>query len=269
MAKAKPSRFKAPFLKRITLPVPPEDAPGYAFKLPLFKDGFEAKFECAITIIVGENGSGKSTVLEAIAHHCGFNVRGGNRNQGADNHADVATIAEALRFGWLPRVTDGFFMRAESFVTFIDGLEATTRDPDAYAGPEKVWYSYGGKSLHERSHGEAFLALFSNRFGRRGVYLLDEPEAALSPDRQLALMRILHELAAKGEAQIIMATHSPILMFQPGAQVLALEEGALVPRSPGELRHVKLYARFLAAPEKMAADVVRDEPDATDDDGVG
>ena len=259
MAKAKPSRFKAPFLKRITLGVPPEDAPGYAFKLPLFRDGFETKFERPITVLVGENGSGKSTILEAIAHHCGFNVRGGNRNQGLDNHADVATISAALRFGWLPRVTDGFFMRAESFVTFIDGLQAMADDPDARAGPGVVWQSYGGRSLHERSHGEAFLALFTNRFGRRGVYLLDEPEAALSPERQLALMRVLNDLAATGDAQIIMATHSPILLFQPGAEVLSLEDGKLVPRQPTETRHYQLYARFLAAPERMLAEVMRDD----------
>ena len=186
-------------------------------------------------------------------------MRGGNRNQGLDLLADVATISEALRFGWLPRVTDGFFMRAESFVSFIDGLQAMADDPDALIG-QGVWNAYGGKSLHERSHGEAFLQLFTSRFGRRGIYLLDEPEAALSPARQLVLMRILNDLASTGEAQIIMATHSPMLIFQPGAEVLAIEAGALVPKSPAETTHVRLYTRFMAAPDKMVAEVLKDDP---------
>jgi predicted ATPase len=256
---AKPSLLKAPFLKRIWMDAPTLQATDYPQSIPLFRDGFDFQLTQPITILVGENGSGKSTLLEAIAHHCGFNARGGNRNQGLDETADVAPLARALRFSWLPRVTDGFFMRAESLITFIDDIQAIIDDPDAMTSADKAWGAYGGKSLHERSHGEGFLALFNNRFGRRGVYILDEPEAALSPQRQLSLIKVLHDLAATGEAQIIVATHSPMLMFQPNADLVCIDGNALVRRPPEETEHYRLCARFLAHPDRFLATLLADD----------
>jgi predicted ATPase len=125
---------------------------------------------------VSENGSGKSTLLEALAECCGFNPEGGNRDHHREVFADRSALAQALRLSWQPRVTDGFFMRAESFYNFATYIE---RVSDLRA--------YGGKSLHEQSHGESFLSLFANRF-EQGLYILDEPEAALSPQRQLSFL---------------------------------------------------------------------------------
>ena len=131
-----------------------------------------------MTFFVGENGSGKSTLLEAVADVLGFNPEGGGRDhQDRDERDDRDDLASALKLSWLPKVTDGFFMRAESFFNFASYLDQVS-----------TLERYGGRSLHEQSHGESFLALFANRFDR-GIYLLDEPEAALSPQRQLAFLR--------------------------------------------------------------------------------
>ena len=242
------ARLKAPFLKRVWLDDAPANRASYPFSVPLFADGFELGLRSAVTIIAGENGSGKSTLIEAISHHSGFNVRGGNRNQGLVEDADVGPLARELRFAWLPKITKGFFLRAESFFDFagyIDALDGPALDP------------YGGRSLHEQSHGEAFLSLFANRFGSPGLYILDEPEAALSPQRQLMLLRILHDLAEEGLSQVIMATHSPILMALPCADLLYIR-GASLERMDWRLTpHTRLYSRFLAEPDQFLGEIFR------------
>lgn len=213
----------------------------YPFNIPAFSEGINLQFSSNVTFFVGENGSGKSTLLEAIAGNCGFNVSGGNRNHHYQHPKTESNLGSALRFAWFPRVTDGFFMRAESFFNFASYVDEIAEED---AG---IYGAYGGKSLHGQSHGEAFLALFENKFNK-GIYLLDEPEAALSPKRQLAFLVLMHELEKKGAAQFIIATHSPILMAFPGALIYDFD---LIPPqlvAYADLEHVKLTRDFLDNP---------------------
>lgn len=167
----------APFLRRITTLPEKIDRTTYPFNVPAFSRGIDLDLRSKVTFFVGENGSGKSTLLEALAECCGFNPEGGNRDHHRAVFAGRSPLAQALRLSWLPKVTEGFFMRAESFynfATYIDGVSDLR--------------AYGGRSLHEQSHGESFISLFTNRF-EQGIYILDEPEAALSPQRQLTFSR--------------------------------------------------------------------------------
>jgi predicted ATPase len=179
MAPAKPVRsasnsLGAPYLRSIRSE--PEQMLGkqFPFSIPAFQQGIQLELPTPVTFFVGENGSGKSTLLEAIAEICGFNPEGGNRDHFRQAREDRSELAQALKLAWLPKMPEGFFMRAESFYNFASYLDGAS---DLRA--------YGGKSLHQQSHGESFLALFQNKF-EHGLYILDEPEAALSPHRQLA-----------------------------------------------------------------------------------
>src|SRR5262249_10394281 len=146
----------------------------YPFTIPAFNNGIDIDIKRPVTFFVGENGSGKSTLLEAIAYHCGFNLEGGTRNHNYQTRDAEPELAKYLRLSWAPKVTRGFFLRAESFFNFATHIEQLA------AGDQQLLRSYGGKSLHEQSHGESFLSLMTNRFSA-GIYILDEPEAALSP----------------------------------------------------------------------------------------
>jgi predicted ATPase len=205
MAKKTSSVLKAPFLKRLTLLPERMQVDDYPFNLPILEGGRLAlTFDRAITFFVGDNGTGKSTLLEAIARQCGFSVLGGGRNQAGRDNADGPDLAAALRLSWLPKVTKGFFLRAESFfdfATYIDDMGPEGQEP------------YGGKSLHARSHGQSFFALFENRLrgARQAIYLLDEPEAALSPQRQIEFLGLLRAWEEPGNVQMIIVTHSPII----------------------------------------------------------
>ena len=213
----------SPFLQHIYMPKDAEIGDQYPFSIPLVQNApLNIEFTTPVTIFVGENGTGKSTILECIAYHCGFNVSGGNKNHLYTQNADIAPLATALRFSWRPKVTNGFFMRAESFINFAGYVDKMAEEDGAVA-----LAPYGGVSLNEQSHGEAFLSLFENRFGRKVIYILDEPEAALSPSRQLQLIAVLHELTRSDSAQIIMATHSPMLMSLPNARLLYIEDGTI------------------------------------------
>ncbi|HUC62579.1 MAG TPA: AAA family ATPase [Alphaproteobacteria bacterium] len=245
------SRLSAPFLRRLAL-VPERMAPGgYPFDLPILQQGrLEIAFEKRVTILVGENGTGKSTLLEAIAHQSGFNVFGGNRNHGyrpgQGATVDVAPLSRALRLSWLPRMTSGFFLRAESFFEFAAYL-------DAGGGSFEARQSHGRQSLHALSHGESFLALFQERFGARGIYLLDEPEAALSPSRQLAFIALLKDMEESGDVQFIIATHAPMLMAYPGAEVLQIKDGEILAVDYRDTDHYRLMRRFLEDPAQYLA----------------
>jgi predicted ATPase len=234
----------APFLRELAVrpgaPLPDE----HPFNLPIVQRGkLHLRFPKRITVISGENGSGKSTLLEAIAAQCGFNPSGGSRNHVYGDSRENS-LAAVLRLSWKPRVTTGFFMRAESFFNFSGYIdELATQDARALE-------PYGGKSLHRQSHGESFLSLFQNRLRSRGVFILDEPEAALSPNRQLAFLRILHDLDAAGQAQVIMATHSPILMACPGAQFFYIADNAIREVAYHETEHFKTMKSFLADPDR-------------------
>jgi predicted ATPase len=228
----------APFLRRIFSLEEKFDRTRYPFDIPAFADGIDLKLDQRVTFLVGENGSGKSTLLEAIAECCGFNREGGNRDHFRENFEDRSPLAKARRLSWSPRTTEGFFLRAESFFNFATYIEGVS---DLRA--------YGGKPLHQQSHGESFLALFENRF-EQGLYLLDEPEAALSPQRQLTFLSIMHQLESSGHAQFLIATHSPILLCYPGAKLISFDDGQLSEVDYEETSHYQLTKGFLDAPER-------------------
>jgi predicted ATPase len=244
----------SPFLTHLSLKEEKIQPGVHPFTIPLVdhKD-FELNFTTPVTFLVGENGSGKSTLLEAIAWALGFNAQGGNRDNSYAEGADGHPLGRALQLSWRQRVTDGFFLRAETFFNFATYLEDVG----------SPFIAYGGKSLHDQSHGEAFLALFENRV-EDGMYLLDEPEAALSPARQLTFLSILHQLASMKVAQFIIATHSPILLTLPGATVLSIEEGRLREVSYRDTEHFQLTRDFLNAPERYHRHLFRTESQEED-----
>jgi predicted ATPase len=208
----------------------------YPFSIASIKNGFEIDFKSNITFLVGENGSGKSTILEAIADIIGFNLSGGTKHSNYKFKNTESDLSSFMRLTWKSKVFNGFFLRAESFfnfATYMDELEGG---------------AYGGKSLHHQSHGESFLALFQN-FINKGIYILDEPEAALSPQRQLTFLAIINELEKSGNTQFIIATHSPILLSYPNATVLDLDNN-LQEINYKETEHFKLTKEFLNNPER-------------------
>jgi predicted ATPase len=211
----------------------------YPFNVEAFRAGIDLELRRNVTFFVGENGSGKSTLLEAVASCCGFNPEGGGRDHVFQTRSEVATLAGALRLSWLPKVADGFFMRAESFFNFATYLDEVS-----------TLERYGGRSLHRQSHGESFLSLFANRFDR-GIYILDEPEAALSPRRQLSFLKIIHDLEADGRAQFLIASHSPILLAYPGSTVLSLDGGSIREVEYQQTDHYTITKQFLDSPERF------------------
>ena len=229
----------APFLHRITSVPEKVDPATYPFNIRAFSRGIDIALRSKVTFFVGENGSGKSTLLEAVADCCGFNPEGGNRDHHRAVFADRSPLAQALRLSWLPKVTEGFFMRAESFynfATYIDGVSDLR--------------AYGGRSLHEQSHGESFISLFAHRF-EQGIYILDEPEAALSPQRQLTFLKIIHDLSSPGHAQFLIATHSPMILGYPGAELFSLDGDAIEPIDYQATNHYLITRDFLNSPERF------------------
>ena len=201
-----------------------------------------------VTFFIGENGSGKSTLLEAIAVNWGFNAEGGTRNFRFGTRQSHSSLHEYLRLvKGVRRPKDGFFLRAESFFNVATEIEALDREPAP--GPPII-DSYGGLSLHEQSHGESFLALMTHRFGGRGLYILDEPEAALSPQRQLAVLARIHDLVMD-DSQFIIATHSPILMAYPEATIYACGPDGVTQTIYEETEHYRVTRDFLADPRRM------------------
>ncbi len=204
-----------PYLRDIRPKEKERDIHQFPFNIPALKGGdIQLSFRSPVTFFVGENGSGKSTLLEAIAIGSGFNPGGGSKNTQNQQRKSESELHDHLIFSWKQKVFDGFFLRAESFFNFASFLEEWERETGRdFHGP------YGGKSLHEQSHGESFMALMKNRF-KKGLFMLDEPEAALSPTRQLTFLFLLHQLIVSGESQFIIATHSPIILSYPGATIL-------------------------------------------------
>lgn len=218
----------------------------FPFNVPAIKKMGQLKLHPSITFLAGENGSGKSTLIEAMAIRLGFGEQGGTKNFTFGQREVDGGLHDYLRFDRTPgyrRETDGFFLRAESFFnvsTEIDELEK--------AEPGKMYRNYGGKSLHHLSHGEAFIALVQNRFHDESLFLLDEPEAALSPARQLVLLKEIHWLVQSG-CQFIIATHSPILMAYPNALIYWLDQDGISEREWNEIEHVELTRSFLNSPK--------------------
>lgn len=226
----------------------------YPFTIPFVRD-LNLEFTHPVTFLIGENGSGKSTLIEALAGACRLPTAGGARVDMGSSYApqEDNTLSAALRatFHTMPR--DGYFLRAEFHAHFASLLDERQNDPGFSGDP---YANYGGQSLHSRSHGEAFLAVIQHRF-RNGIFLLDEPESALSPQRQLTLLAQMHAMVSARNTQFIIATHSPILMSYPGAQLLSFDgdrpcEVQLADTSHyqvtrGVLEHPDRYMRYLFA----------------------
>jgi predicted ATPase len=213
----------------------------YPFSVPALAGTAAVKLTEPVTFFVGENGSGKSTMLEAIAWQCGFHTAGGSVNQTYELDGAQADFGPYVRLSWSPKVTNGFFLRAESFFNFANHLDQMVREQPGFA--REFYAPYGGKSLHEQSHGESFLSLFRHRFGKRAIYLLDEPEAALSPARQLSLLSVFHRLSPY--CQFIVATHSPMLLGYPEAQIYSFDDSPIRAIAYEETSHYQLTRRFL------------------------
>lgn len=228
----------------------------YLSELPVVRWLTRAKefvFHAPVTFFVGENGTGKSTFLEALAVAWGFNAEGGSRNFSFSTRASHSALWKALKL-WkgIRRPRDGFFLRAESFynaASYLDEIDG---------GGGEILDAYGGKSLHEQSHGESYFSLVLNRFRGGGLYILDEPEAALSPARQMALLTKLHDLV-KLRSQLIIATHSPILTAYPNAEIYVLNESGLTKTPYRQTEHYQLTKRFLDNPEKMLHYLLQEE----------
>lgn len=220
----------------------------YPFSLPVVRHLHTLKLHPKVTFIVGENGSGKSTLLEAIAVGWGFNPEGGTKNFRFGTRSSHSALHEYLVLAKSIRhARDGFFLRAESFFNVATEIERMDEIP-APAPP--VINSYGGRSLHEQSHGESFFSLMMNRFGGNGFYVLDEPEAALSPVRQLAMISRLHELVQQ-QSQFIIATHSPILMAYPDACIYQISGDGMQQVEYEQTEHYVVTKSFINNPRRQ------------------
>ena len=212
----------------------------YPFSLPPVRMLESLELHPSVTFFVGENGSGKSTLLEAIAVACGFNAEGGSKNFRFDTRVSHSELHRYLRVSrGHPRPRDGFFFRAESFFNVATEIEN-----------RGVGFSYSQRPLHEQSHGESFLALMMNRCGGNGLYLLDEPEAALSPTRQLSILTRIHDLVGE-KSQFLIATHSPILMAYPDAWIYEFSQNGIQRIAYEETEHYRVTRDFLANPKRM------------------
>ncbi len=213
----------------------------YPFSIPAVQHIGSIRFTSPVTFFVGENGTGKSTLIEAIAVAAGFNAEGGTKNYNFSSLDTTSELADAMTLvRGAKREKYGYFLRAESFYTAANYAEHGTFDR---FGPSPLLF--GGKHIHEQSHGEAFLAIV-NEF-RPGLFIFDEPEAAFSPQRIMALMVAIHRLARQG-SQFIIATHSPILLAFPGATIYELSPSGLHEAAYESIEHVTLTKEFLDNP---------------------
>ena len=241
-------------LKKITmLRERVQDWTSYPFSIPTINHLKELSLHSRICFLAGENGTGKSTLLEAIAAHYGFGPEGGNRNFSNDstesNHS-IDPLRRAPRLSFDKRTGAGFFLRAESFfnvASHIDNIAASA--------------FYGGQSLHTRSHGESFFTLLELKFRRNGLFLLDEPEAALSPQRQLAFLILVHDVLRKHkDAQFIISSHSPVLLGYPGAQILSFDDGRIHEITYEETAPLQIVRRFLNYRENFLDELFKETP---------
>ncbi len=245
MARGRHTTLPPPYLKRVWIdPDALVDHAAYPFCLPLFARGpFELQFDAPVTILVGENGVGKSTLLEGIAVVAGFDEGGGGPGYRAVDHSTAierggGDLARALKAAWLPRIGQGWFFRAESFFTVARYL-------DAAGSPSADFLSH--------SHGEGFLRFFEERCTRPGLFIFDEPESALSPKRQFDFLKLLRRMQNEGRTQVIMATHSPILMALPGAALLQMSRGGLDAVELEETDHNRLTREFILDPHGITS----------------
>jgi predicted ATPase len=241
-------QMPAPYLRRVWLePSRVADRKAYPVCLPFLGDDFELSFESAITIIVGENGTGKSTLLEGIAVLAGCDEAGGGKGYRPVDHSNALEVmggelSKALRASWLPRITKGWFFRAETFFSVARYLDEVGYGPDFLS----------------HSHGEGFLRFFEERCQRQGIFIFDEPESALSPSRQIEFLKLMRRMDVSGNCQIIMATHSPVLMAYPNARLLRLTKYGLDPVTVKETDHYKIMREFCADPVGFVEAVMED-----------
>lgn len=243
-----------PYLRRVE--IDPKRVPsdgGYAFKLPVIRklSSEPLTFHPKVTFFVGENGSGKSTLLEGIAVACGLNPEGGSVNFNFATKETHSKLHWALNVVKEPHTPgDKYFLRAESFYNVASEIERIDE------GSGDILKAYGYRSLHDQSHGESFFALFQNRFHEHGLYFMDEPEAALSPTRQIAFLSLLHDFVSEG-AQFLIATHSPIIMAYPDAEIVQFDRTGLRKVAYTETEHYLVTRGFLANSARMFEDLFR------------
>jgi len=250
--KRRDTNLPPPFLKRVWLPERDErewhdwvDWGQYSLNLPLVQNaGLDIRFDNPVTIIVGENGSGKSTILEAVAGACGFSDKGGAQGMGAVREStahdtDGGDLGRLLRTSWLPQVRKGWFFRAETFFSVARYLDEASIESGT-SGPEFL----------TASHGQGSLAFFEERLDNQGIYFFDEPESALSPTRQFDFLRILRRMQREGKSQVIMATHSPILMALPFAGLWHISRFGLQPIALEDTDHFRIYREFVPYPRE-------------------
>lgn len=233
------------------------DPSKFPFSVPAIKHLETLDFHPQVTFFVGENGTGKSTLLEAIAVAAGFNAEGGSKNFAFSTRTEEHPLRSALTLvKGVTRPATGYFLRAESFFNVASEIDRLDKEP----GGPPIIDSYGGKSLHEQSHGESFMALVNHRFGEHGLYLLDEPEAALSPQRQLALLVAIDRLARHEDCQFIIATHSPIVLAYPHAKLYSFSQSAITQVAYEETEHYQLTRDFLMNRERYLGRLLTDPP---------
>jgi predicted ATPase len=234
----------APYLRRVWLDRDEiGDPDAYPFCLPFLQKEFDVGFDRAITIIVGENGAGKSTMLEGIAALAGYDEAGGGKGYRPVDHSDAVEVmggrlSKALRASWLPKITQGWFFRAESFFSVARYLDSAARESGG-AAPDFL----------SHSHGEGFLRFFEERCQRQGIFIFDEPESALSPSRQVEFLKLLRRMDQSGMSQVIMATHSPMLMAYPNARLLQLTKYGLDTVRVEDTEHYRLMREFWMNPK--------------------
>jgi predicted ATPase len=241
-----------PFLSRLQVDAPDDAHP---FSIPAIR-ALERGLELhpKVTFLVGENGTGKSTLLEGLADKWGFSKESGNRSKNLGSRSYDTVLAPAMTLTRnSARPMDGFFLRAESFYNFATQMDELEKEPFCASG----YFSYGGKSLHEQSHGESFFSLFLERFDGHGFYLLDEPEAALSPSRQMAFLVRLHDLI-NDFSQFVIATHSPIILAYPDAAIYEFSERGVEAVNYRDSQPFTVTSRFMKDPEGMVARLLAD-----------
>ncbi|WP_163102617.1 AAA family ATPase [Peribacillus alkalitolerans] len=257
------------------------DKQGYPFSLPILNQWTGFEFNSPITVFVGDNGSGKSTILHTLAAKSKARIIAGSDWNDADHYKEVLTLSNHVKLSWKHQSNNGFFLRSDDFISFIRRLKDMKRE--AKMELEAIEGTYSNKSilakqlassphlktlaelnhlygdgLETRSHGESFLDFFHSRLRANSLYFLDEPETPLSPAKQLAFMSLILEYVNKG-SQFIIVTHSPILMALPGASIYSFQDQDILPLTYDELEHVQLTRDFLNAPERFTRHLLSEE----------